>query len=186
MSLSKILYPLLSTGPTQNDLSGHDWKIVDWSKESKRTNKTKLPVCLQKINNGQLPLDKLKINPGNYYKLPNSGFWSDLPQNPECRNNPETFHSYTRQKKKRRITISKLLRVKWELQNFICYLCFATISATHYIHCIIELSQPKPVYCLSFFSKFFTCTFILLRFTHEITTEITSLISNLLENILKL
>ena len=30
MSLSKTLYPLLSTGSTQEDLSRHNWKTVDW------------------------------------------------------------------------------------------------------------------------------------------------------------
>ena len=30
MSLSKTLYPLLSTGSTQEDPSQHNWKIVDW------------------------------------------------------------------------------------------------------------------------------------------------------------
>ena len=30
MSLSKSLYPLLSTGSTQEDLSLHDGKFVDW------------------------------------------------------------------------------------------------------------------------------------------------------------
>ena len=29
MSLSKTLHPLLSTGSTQEDLSGHDRKLVD-------------------------------------------------------------------------------------------------------------------------------------------------------------
>ena len=36
---------------------------------------------------------------------------------------------YTRPNKTSHIKI-KIFRVKWELQNFICYLCFATISAT--------------------------------------------------------
>ena len=33
VSLNKTLYPLLSTGSTQEDrkLSQHDWKIVDWN-----------------------------------------------------------------------------------------------------------------------------------------------------------
>ena len=30
MSLSKTLYPLLSTGSAKEDLSRHDGKIVDW------------------------------------------------------------------------------------------------------------------------------------------------------------
>ena len=30
MSISKTLYPLLRTGSTQEDRSGHDRKIVDW------------------------------------------------------------------------------------------------------------------------------------------------------------
>ena len=30
VSLSKTCYPLLSTGSTQEDLSRHDWTIVDW------------------------------------------------------------------------------------------------------------------------------------------------------------
>ena len=30
MSLIKPLYPLLSPRSTQEDLSQHDWKIVDW------------------------------------------------------------------------------------------------------------------------------------------------------------
>ena len=63
--------------------------------------------------------------------------------------------SYTRPKKKRRKFILKILRIKWELQNFICYLCFATIPATHYSHCFIELSQPKLVYWLSFYFQVF-------------------------------
>ena len=31
---------------------------------------------------------------------------------------------------------------------------FGTIPATHYSHCFIELSQPKPVYWLIFFPVF--------------------------------
>ena len=30
MSFTKTLYPLLSTGSTQEDLSQYNWKIVDW------------------------------------------------------------------------------------------------------------------------------------------------------------
>ena len=30
-SLSKTLYSLLNTGPTQEDPSQHNWKIVDWA-----------------------------------------------------------------------------------------------------------------------------------------------------------
>ena len=63
--------------------------------------------------------------------------------------------TYTRPKKKRRKFILKILRIKWELQNLICYLCFATIPATHYSHCFIELSQPKLVYWLSFYFQVF-------------------------------
>ena len=47
--------------------------------------------------NGQLSLDRLKINQRSYYDLPNSAFWGGLsvesqPENPEFRNNPENFH----------------------------------------------------------------------------------------------
>ena len=38
--MSKTLYPLLSTGSTQEDPSWHDWKNVDRCKESNQTNKT--------------------------------------------------------------------------------------------------------------------------------------------------
>ena len=53
---------------------------------------------------------------------------------------------------------------------------------------IVLLSSVNPNRCIGclFIFKFFTCAFILFRFTHVITTEITSLLSNLLENILKL
>ena len=42
-------------------------------------------------------LDNLKINQRSYYNLPNSAFWGWLsiesqPQNPEFKNNPESFH----------------------------------------------------------------------------------------------
>ena len=59
---------------------------------------------------------------------------------------------------------------------------------TLHIILIVSLSSVNPNQCSGclFIFKFFTCTFILFRFTHVITTEITSLISNLLENILKL
>ena len=61
----------------------------------------KLAVCLQIIKkskfNGQIPLDKLKLNQKSYYYLQNSAFlgWLSMesqPQNPEFRNNPENFH----------------------------------------------------------------------------------------------
>ena len=61
----------------------------------------KLAVCLQNIKNskfdGQIPLDKLKLNQKSYYYLQNSAFWGWLsmesqPHNPEFRNNPENFH----------------------------------------------------------------------------------------------
>ena len=61
----------------------------------------KLVVCQQIINNfklnGQMSLDRLKINHRSYYDLLNSAFWGWLsvesqPQNPEFRNNPENFH----------------------------------------------------------------------------------------------
>ena len=65
------------------------------------------------------------------------------------------YHTYTRPKKKRRILRLKILRVKLELQNFISYLCFATIPATHYYHCFIGTSQPKPVYWLTFYFQVF-------------------------------
>ena len=47
--------------------------------------------------NGQLSLDRLKINQRSYYELPNSAVWGWLsvesqPQNPEFRNNPENIH----------------------------------------------------------------------------------------------
>ena len=38
-----------------------------------------------------------------------------------------------------------------ELQNFICYLCFAMFSAAHSSHCFIELSQSKTVYWSIFY-----------------------------------
>ena len=34
MSVSKTIYPLLSTGPIQEDPSRHDLKIVDWDVEN--------------------------------------------------------------------------------------------------------------------------------------------------------
>ena len=61
----------------------------------------KLAVCLQNIKNsklnGQIPLDKLKLNQKSYYYLQNSEFWGWLsmesqPQNPEFRNKSENFH----------------------------------------------------------------------------------------------
>ena len=45
MFLSRTLYPLLSTGSTQEGLSRHDRKIVDWDiKNQNKQNKTKLSV----------------------------------------------------------------------------------------------------------------------------------------------
>ena len=46
--------------------------------------------------NGQIALDKLKLNQKSYYNLQNSAFWGWLsmesqPQNPEFKNNPEYF-----------------------------------------------------------------------------------------------
>ena len=61
----------------------------------------KLAVCLQNIknskSNGQIPLDKLKLNQKSYYYLQNSAFWCWLSmksqlQNPKFMNNPENFH----------------------------------------------------------------------------------------------
>ena len=61
----------------------------------------KLAVCLQistiSCLNGQLSLDKLKLNQRSHKNLPNSRFWGWLsvesqPQIPEFRNNPENFH----------------------------------------------------------------------------------------------
>ena len=44
-ALSKTLYPLISTGTTQEDPSRHDWKNVDWDiKNSNQTNITSLDV----------------------------------------------------------------------------------------------------------------------------------------------
>ena len=43
----------------------------------------------------------------------------------------------------------------YELHYFNCYICLATIPATHYSHCFIELSQPKPVYWLFFYYTVF-------------------------------
>ena len=43
VSLSKTLYPLLSTGSTQDDLSRHDFKIVDW--DVKNQTKQKISAC---------------------------------------------------------------------------------------------------------------------------------------------
>ena len=40
VSLSKRLFPLLSTGSTQEELSRHDWKIVDWDVKN-QNNQTK-------------------------------------------------------------------------------------------------------------------------------------------------
>ena len=53
---------------------------------------------------------------------------------------------------------------------------------------IVSLCSANPNQCTGclFIFKFFTCTFILFRFTRKITTENTCLISNLLENIIKL
>ena len=43
--------------------------------------------------NGQIPLDKLKLNQKSYLYLQNSAFsLASQPQNPEFRNNPEIFH----------------------------------------------------------------------------------------------
>ena len=39
VSLSKTLYPLLSTGSSQEDPSRHNRKIVDWDVKKKQTNK---------------------------------------------------------------------------------------------------------------------------------------------------
>ena len=43
LSVSETLYPLLSNGSTQEDLSQHGWKNVDWdiSNQIKQTNKNK-------------------------------------------------------------------------------------------------------------------------------------------------
>ena len=60
----------------------------------------KLVVCQRIINNiklnGQMPIDRLKINQRSYYGL-NSALWGCLsvesqPQIPEFRNNRENFH----------------------------------------------------------------------------------------------
>ena len=62
----------------------------------------KLAVCFQNIKNsklnGQIPLDKLKLNQKSYY-LQISAYWSWLSieshhQNPEFRNKPENFHPW--------------------------------------------------------------------------------------------
>ena len=37
MYLSRTLYPLLGTGSTEEDLSQHDLKIVDWDVKSPNT-----------------------------------------------------------------------------------------------------------------------------------------------------
>ena len=39
MSLSKTLYPLLSTGSTQEDQSRHDWKSLDWDLKNRNQKK---------------------------------------------------------------------------------------------------------------------------------------------------
>ena len=44
MSLSKTLYPLLSTGSTREDPFQHDWKIVDWDVKN-QNNKKKKELC---------------------------------------------------------------------------------------------------------------------------------------------
>ena len=47
VSLSKTLYPLLWTGSTQEGLSRHDWKIVDWDVKN----------WLKQINQGHYLMD---------------------------------------------------------------------------------------------------------------------------------
>ena len=63
--------------------------------------KSEFKTCcmLQNIKNsefnGQIPLDKLKLNQKSYYYLRIQYFEADFlnqPQNPEFRNNPENFH----------------------------------------------------------------------------------------------
>ena len=82
-----------------SDYMGESSKFpISWTLENQNS---KLAVCLQNIKNsklnGQLPLDKLKLNHKSDYYLQNSAFWGGLsmesqPQNPEFRNNPEKFH----------------------------------------------------------------------------------------------
>ena len=52
LSLNKTLYPLLSTGPTQEVPSRHDEKIVDWGLkyQNKQNLKQLMPLLLQFID----------------------------------------------------------------------------------------------------------------------------------------
>ena len=69
----------------------------------------------------------------------------------------------------------------------ISYAIYVSLLFLPHIITIVLLGPVNPNQCTGclFIFRFFTCTFILFRFTHVTTTEITSLISNLLENILK-
>ena len=49
VSLSKTLYPLLSTGSTQEDLSLYNWKIVDWNIKSQTKQKNEADIQSLKI-----------------------------------------------------------------------------------------------------------------------------------------
>ena len=81
----------------------HGWQFKISKILNFRKSEFKLAVCLQNIKkskyNGQIPLDKLKLNQKSYHYLQNSAFWGRLsmesrPQNPEFRNNPENFHPW--------------------------------------------------------------------------------------------
>ena len=65
---------------------------------------------------------------------------------------------------------------------------YASLLFLPHIIPIVLLGIVNPNQCTGclFIFKFFTCTFILFRFTHVITNEIPSLIYNLLENTLKI
>ena len=95
--------------------------------------------------------NKKKLNKWYHYDkfLPGGNVPSSFPLNGKQYN--WSIWYILGKKKKRRIYRLKILCVKWELQNSICYLCLATFHVAHYSHCFIELSQPKPVYWLSFY-----------------------------------
>ena len=74
---------------------------------------------------------------------------------PEYEDEKRQFHS-------NRLLLILLLKKFTALIYFLTFgsyapdcLCFATIPAIHYLHCFTELSQPKPVYWLSFYFQVF-------------------------------
>ena len=72
--------------------------------------------------------------------------------------------------------------------NIISFAIYVSILFLPHIIPIVLLCSVNPDQCTGWFFifQFFTCIFILYRFTHVITAEISSRISTLLEKILKL